>query len=120
MPHPCDTCSGHTSSLQVLKGRLMGTQTIQRRRWAVLGVLVVGLLAIDNTVLNVVGGHGVLRWLPGRRRPTIEEIDQLVAAEVAAAERDLAAMRPRKAVLSESAVLPEGAELSGSPELSQR
>jgi EmrB/QacA subfamily drug resistance transporter len=33
----------------------MDTQTIQRRRWAILGVLVVGLLAIviDNTVLNV-------------------------------------------------------------------
>ena len=33
----------------------MDTQTIQRRRWVILGVLVVGLLAIviDNTVLNV-------------------------------------------------------------------
>src|SRR6201999_3215847 len=37
-----------------LKG-LMDTQTIQRRRWVILGVVVVGLLAIviDNTVLNV-------------------------------------------------------------------
>src|SRR6202044_3150729 len=36
-----------------LKG-LMDTQTIQRRRWVILGVVVVGLLAIviDNTVLN--------------------------------------------------------------------
>jgi MFS family permease len=33
----------------------MDTQTIQRRRWVILGVVVVGLLAIviDNTVLNV-------------------------------------------------------------------
>ncbi len=33
----------------------MDNQTIQRRRWVILGVLVVGLLAIviDNTVLNV-------------------------------------------------------------------
>jgi len=33
----------------------MDIQTIQRRRWVILGVLVVGLLAIviDNTVLNV-------------------------------------------------------------------
>jgi EmrB/QacA subfamily drug resistance transporter len=33
----------------------LDAQTIQRRRWAILGVLVVGLLAIviDNTVLNV-------------------------------------------------------------------
>src|SRR5258708_7350808 len=33
----------------------MDSQTIQRRRWVILGVLVVGLLAIviDNTVLNV-------------------------------------------------------------------
>ena len=38
--------------------------------------------------LAVVGAFAVLRWLPGRKRPTIEE---LVAAEVAAAERDLAA-----------------------------
>jgi hypothetical protein len=28
--------------------------------------------------------------MPGKRRPTIEEIEQLVAAEIAAAERDLA------------------------------
>jgi EmrB/QacA subfamily drug resistance transporter len=54
----------------------MDTQTIQRRRWIILGVLVVGLLAIviDNTVLNVamktiadpVGGLGAsqsqLEW----------------------------------------------------------
>jgi EmrB/QacA subfamily drug resistance transporter len=38
--------------------------------------------------LAVVGAFAVLRWLPGRKRPTIEE---LVAAEVEAAERDLAA-----------------------------
>jgi predicted MFS family arabinose efflux permease len=38
--------------------------------------------------LAVIGGFAVLRWLPGRKRPTIEE---LVAAEVEAAERDLAA-----------------------------
>jgi EmrB/QacA subfamily drug resistance transporter len=38
--------------------------------------------------LAVVGGLAVLRWLPGRRRPTIEE---LVAVEVAAAEADLQA-----------------------------
>lgn len=48
--------------------------------------------------LAVVGGLAVLRWFPGRKRPTIEE---LVAAEVAAAERDLAA-----------AVLPDRPELS--------
>ncbi len=38
--------------------------------------------------LAVVGGLAVLRWMPGRKRPTIEE---LVAIEVAAAERDLEA-----------------------------
>jgi len=33
----------------------MDTQTIYRRRWVILSVLIVGLLAIviDNTVLNV-------------------------------------------------------------------
>jgi EmrB/QacA subfamily drug resistance transporter len=36
--------------------------------------------------IAVVGGLAVLRWMPGRKRPTIEE---LVAAEVAAAEHDL-------------------------------
>jgi EmrB/QacA subfamily drug resistance transporter len=39
-------------------------------------------------VLAFVGGVAVLRWMPGRQRPNIEE---LVAAEVAAAERDLEA-----------------------------
>jgi EmrB/QacA subfamily drug resistance transporter len=38
--------------------------------------------------LSVLGCLAVLRWMPGRKRPSIEE---LVAAEVAAAERDLAA-----------------------------
>jgi EmrB/QacA subfamily drug resistance transporter len=37
-------------------------------------------------VLAIVGGLAVLRWMPGRKRPNIEE---LVATEVAAAERDL-------------------------------
>jgi EmrB/QacA subfamily drug resistance transporter len=48
--------------------------------------------------LAIVGGLAVLRWLPGRERPNIEE---LVAAEVAAAERDL-----------EAVTLPERPELS--------
>ena len=39
---------------------------------------------------NVLGGLVVMRWMPGRQRPNIEE---LVAAEVAAAERELAAER---------------------------
>jgi predicted MFS family arabinose efflux permease len=42
------------------------------------------------TAIAVLGALIVMRWLPGRPRPTIEE---LVAAEVAAAERDLATRR---------------------------
>ena len=42
--------------------------------------------------LAVVGGLAILRWMPGRKRPTI---DELVAAEVAAAERDLATLADR-------------------------
>jgi len=49
--------------------------------------------------LAVIGGLAVLRWMPGRSRPNIDEV---VAAEVAAAERDLAA------------------GLADSPELSER
>jgi len=51
------------------------------------------------TAIAVLGGFIVMRWLPGRPRPTIEE---LVAAEVAAAERDLAARRSLQRELSES------------------
>jgi EmrB/QacA subfamily drug resistance transporter len=51
--------------------------------------------------LAVVGGLAVLRWMPGRKRPTIEEIEELVAAEVAAAERDLAASLQERPELSE-------------------
>ena len=40
--------------------------------------------------LAVVGAIAVARWMPGKPRPTIEEIDQLIAMEIAAAERDLA------------------------------
>jgi MFS family permease len=42
------------------------------------------------TALAFVGGLAVMRWLPGRPRPNIEE---MVAAEVAAAERELAEQR---------------------------
>jgi EmrB/QacA subfamily drug resistance transporter len=48
--------------------------------------------------LAVVGGIAVLRWFPGRPRPTIEEV---IAAEVAAAERDLAARLAERTELSE-------------------
>jgi hypothetical protein len=51
--------------------------------------------------LAVVGGLAVLRWMPGRKRPTIEEIEELVAAEVAAAERDLVAGLHQRPELSE-------------------
>jgi hypothetical protein len=40
--------------------------------------------------IAVLGGLVVMRWMPGRPRPNIEE---LVAAEVAAAEAELAASR---------------------------
>jgi hypothetical protein len=48
--------------------------------------------------IAIIGGFAVLRWMPGRPRPNIEE---LVAAEVAAAEREL-----------EAGNLPERPELS--------
>ncbi len=48
--------------------------------------------------LAVVGGLALLRWLPGRKRPTIEE---LVAVEVAAAERDLEAGLRERSELSD-------------------
>ena len=48
--------------------------------------------------LAVVGAFAVLRWLPGRKRPTIEE---LVAEEIAAAERELQAVAPNRQELSE-------------------
>ncbi|HEY6491897.1 MAG TPA: MFS transporter [Trebonia sp.] len=50
-------------------------------------------------ILAVIGGFAVLRWMPGRSRPNIEE---LVAAEVAAAEADLEAIGlPERPELSE-------------------
>jgi EmrB/QacA subfamily drug resistance transporter len=48
--------------------------------------------------LAVVGGLAVLRWLPGRQRPNIEDV---IAAEVAAAERDLEAGQANRSELSE-------------------
>ena len=48
--------------------------------------------------LALLGGIAVLRWMPGRKRPTIEE---LVAEEIAAAERDLEASLADRAELSE-------------------
>ena len=51
--------------------------------------------------LAVLGGLAVLRWMPGRKRPTIEELEELVAAEIAAAERDLEAGLAERPELSE-------------------
>ena len=50
------------------------------------------------TGIALLGGLIVMRWMPGRERPSIEE---LVAAEVAAAERELAAQRAEQRQLSE-------------------
>jgi EmrB/QacA subfamily drug resistance transporter len=41
--------------------------------------------------IALLGTFAVLRWMPGKRRPTLEEIEILVAEEIAAAERDLSA-----------------------------
>jgi len=48
-------------------------------------------------ILAVLGGLAVMRWMPGRKRPTIEE---LVAEEVAAAERELEAVAQDRPELS--------------------
>jgi hypothetical protein len=40
--------------------------------------------------LAIIGAIAVARWMPGKRRPTLEEIEEIVAREIAAAERDLA------------------------------
>jgi EmrB/QacA subfamily drug resistance transporter len=65
----------------------------------------VDAMRVTTTVaaaLAIVGGLAVLRWLPGRKRPTMQEIDEMIAAEVAAAERDLqAVVRPERPELSE-------------------
>jgi EmrB/QacA subfamily drug resistance transporter len=65
----------------------------------------VDAMRVTTTVaaaLAIVGGLAVLRWLPGRKRPTIQEIEEMIAAEVAAAERDLQAVsRPERPELSE-------------------
>jgi len=53
---------------------------------------------LSAVIIALLGGLVVVRWLPGRPRPNIEE---LVAAEVAAAESELAARRPERRELSE-------------------
>jgi EmrB/QacA subfamily drug resistance transporter len=49
-------------------------------------------------ILALLGGVAILRWMPARKRPTIV---QVVAAEVAAAERDLAGLPAESAELSD-------------------
>jgi EmrB/QacA subfamily drug resistance transporter len=51
--------------------------------------------------IAVLGAIAVLRWMPGKRRPTIKEVEEMIAAEVAAAERDLAAGLRERPELSE-------------------
>jgi Na+/melibiose symporter-like transporter len=40
-------------------------------------------------VIAVLGSIAVSRWMPGRPRPSVEDMDALVALEIEAAERDL-------------------------------
>jgi hypothetical protein len=51
------------------------------------------ITTVIAAVIAVLGGLAVMRWMPGRPRPNIEE---LVAAEVAKAERELAARQPER------------------------
>ena len=44
--------------------------------------------------IAVVGAIAVSRWMPGRPRPTVEEMEALIALEIEAAERDLAMAAP--------------------------
>src|SRR5271167_5018994 len=52
---PGEPLPGSAYKLQVIRKGHMDTQTVYRRRWVILSVLIVGLMAIviDNTVLNV-------------------------------------------------------------------
>jgi EmrB/QacA subfamily drug resistance transporter len=76
--------------------------------------------------IAVLGTILVLRWMPGKRRPTFEEIEQMIAAEVAEAERDLALGLPERTErterpeLSERTERPELSERTERPELSER
>jgi MFS family permease len=62
--------------------------------------------------IAVLGTFAVLRWMPGKPRPTIEEMDVLVAEEIAAAERDLSAGSAGAVGSLGSAVLSERSGLS--------
>jgi DHA2 family multidrug resistance protein-like MFS transporter len=55
------------------------------------------ITTIVGAAVAVLGGLVVMRWMPGKQRPTIDEIDEQVAAEVAAAERELAIERELEA-----------------------
>ena len=51
--------------------------------------------------IAILGSIAVLRWMPGKPRHTIREIEEMIAIEVAAAERDLAAGLPERPELSD-------------------
>ena len=69
-----------------LGGRAMGVYVSALVAGGLIGRVGVGLATSVVGWRWAVGGLAVLRWMPGRRQPDIEE---LVAAEVAAAEHDL-------------------------------
>jgi MFS family permease len=45
-------------------------------------------------ILAVIGAIAVSRWMPGKPRPSAEEMEALIALEIEAAERDLAVAAP--------------------------
>jgi hypothetical protein len=47
--------------------------------------------------IAVVGAIAVSRWMPGKARPSAEEMEALIALEIEAAERDLAVAAPARA-----------------------
>jgi EmrB/QacA subfamily drug resistance transporter len=85
-----DTAGQSISATQAVAGHLGHAGTFLLDPANVAFVDAMRVTTLVATGIAVLGVLVVMRWMPGRQRPNIEE---LVAAEVAAAERDLAAER---------------------------
>jgi hypothetical protein len=50
------------------------------------------ITTIAGAIVSLAGALVVLRWMPGKPKATVD-MDEVIAAEIAAAERDLAVQR---------------------------
>jgi EmrB/QacA subfamily drug resistance transporter len=94
LPAPARDAAGQSiSATQAVAGQLGSAGHFLLAPANIAYIDAMRITTVIAAAIAVLGGLAVMRWMPGRPRPNIEE---LVAAEVAKAERELAAQHAER------------------------